>query len=671
MFVSIFLATIAAAAPGLMPLPAVSTPADGTLLVGPTFSVAITGFTNQRLAGAIDRFVSRLSHQTGMGLPVARSIDAAHATFRVDCAAAGPDYPKLGEDESYTLDITGSGAVLKALAVDGAMRGLETFLQLAVPGPSGYAISAIHVEDRPRFPWRGLMLDSSRHWMPIEVVERNLNAMAAVKLNVFHWHLADDQGFRVESKKYPRLQEAGSDGQFYTQEQLRHIVEYARDRGIRVVPEFDIPGHSTSWLAGYPKLASGPGEYDLGRTFHGYEGTIDPAEEATYAFLDGFIGEMAALFPDPYFHIGGDEVTGRQWKASETIQDFIKEKKLDGNNGLQLYFNQRIQKILARYGKTPVGWDEILNPDLPPGTVIQSWRGPASLAEAARKGFGAILSSGYYLDHLSPASYHYGVDPMAGPAAQLTPSQAAHIMGGEACMWAELITAETVDSRIWPRMAAIAERVWSPKQVTDVDSMYSRMESVSRLLEYTGVRHRANSEEMVSRLAGSGPMEPLRILVDAAEALGLGQRSASRNDTLSPLNRFVDAIPPESESVRALELSARRLAADPSDSADAAYLRARFALWTANDALFQPIAEGNDFLSELAPFSKDLADLGAAGNRLLDLLAGTSADPHWLDQENTQLTRLLAPRGYAGLEVKMAAARPVKLLFDAVSKKTN
>ena len=654
-----------------MPLPAVATAGDGTLPIGPTFSVASKGFSNARLTNAIDRFVSSLSRQTGMALPVAKSIEAGQAILRVECAAAGPDYPKLSEDESYTLDVSASGAVLKAATVDGAMHGLETFLQLVSPGSGGYGVSAVHIEDRPRFPWRGLMMDSSRHWMPVEVVERNLNAMAAVKLNVFHWHLADDQGFRVESKKYPRLQAEGSDGQFYTQEQLRHIVAYARDRGIRVVPEFDIPGHSTSWLAGYPKLASGPGPYDLGRSFHGFEGTIDPAEESTYAFLDGFIGEMAGLFPDPYFHIGGDEVSGRQWRASETIQDFIKAKNLDGNNGLQLYFNQRIQKILAKYGKIPVGWDEILNQDLPPGTVIQSWRGAASLADAAKRGFGAILSSGYYLDHLSPAAYHYGVDPMAGPAAQLSTEQAARIMGGEACMWAELITAETVDSRIWPRMAAIAERFWSPKEVTDVDSMYSRMEAVSRWLEYTGVRHRANSEEMIARLAGAGPLEPLRTLVDAAEAQGLGQRSAGRNNTLSPLNRFVDAIPPESESVRALELAARRLAADSSDAADAAYLRARFATWAANDAMFESMAEGNDFLAELRPMSKDLADLGDAGKRLLDILAGAPPDRPWLDRENGELTRLLAPRGYASLEVKMAAARPVKLLWEAVSKRLN
>jgi hexosaminidase len=658
-----------AATPALMPLPAVSTAGQGALAIGPTFTVALSSVNDARLQGAVDRFLSRLASQTGIAMPTAKAADANHAVLRVECAAAGPDYPKLREDESYVLDVTPDGAVLRAPAVSGALHGLETFLQSVATGASGFEVRAVHIEDRPRFPWRGLMLDSSRHWMPLDVVERNLDAMAAVKLNVFHWHLSDDQGFRAESKKYPHLHELGSDGLYYTQDQLRYIVAYARERGIRVVPEFDIPGHATSWLAAYPELAAAPGPYDIGRDFGIFDGTMDPTNEFTYTFLDGFIGEMAALFPDPYFHIGGDEVNGKQWTASESIQAFAKEKGLDGNKALQLYFNQRIEKILAKYGKTPVGWDEILDAGLPAGTVIQSWRGAASLAEAVSKGFGAILSSGYYLDHLSPASFHYAVDPLGGPAAKLTPDQAALILGGEACMWAELVNAETVDSRIWPRMAAIAERLWSPKETTDVDSMYARMEAVSRQLDFAGVRHHANGERMVARLAGGAPLEPLRTLVEAAEALGLSARSARRNTTLTPFNRFVDAVPPESESVRALEQAAQRVVADPPSKADAAFLRARFAEWAANDARFQAMAEGSVFLVELQPFSKDLADLGTAGLRLLDALTGgPSADAGWLDWESAELTRLLAVRGIPGVEVKMAAARPVKVLFDAVKK---
>ena len=416
----------------------------------------------------------------------------AGATLRVECAGApsgpGAEDPSLGEDESYQLDVAPDGARLQAATVAGALHGLATFAQLVVPGAEGFQAAAIHIEDRPRFPWRGLMLDVSRHWMPLEVVERNLDAMAAVKLNVFHWHLSDDQGFRAESLRFPRLQQLGSDGNFYTQADIRHVVAYARDRGIRVVPEFDMPGHTNSWLVGYPELASAPGPYSIGRTWGVYDGALDPTREETYEFLDAFLGEMTQLFPDPYFHIGGDEVNGKQWSQSASIQAFAKEHNLEGTRGLQVYFNQRIQKLLQKYGKIMVGWDEVLHPDLPADTVVQSWRGQASLAEAASQGYRGILSAGYYLDHLSPASYHYGIDPLADAAQKLTPEEASRILGGEACMWAEYANAETVDSRIWPRAAAIAERLWSPKEAADVDSMYARMEAVSRVLEWTGVR---------------------------------------------------------------------------------------------------------------------------------------------------------------------------------------
>ena len=179
---------------------------------------------------------------------------------------------------------------------------------------------AISIDDSPRFPWRGLMIDVSRHFIPLDVLKRNLDGMAAVKLNVFHWHLSDNQGFRVESKKFPKLHELGSDGLYYTQDEVRDLIAYARERGIRVVPEFDMPGHSTAWFVGYPELASGPGPYEIERKWGVFDPAMDPTREETYKFLDEFIGEMARLFPDQFFHIGGDEVNGKQWDANPKIQ---------------------------------------------------------------------------------------------------------------------------------------------------------------------------------------------------------------------------------------------------------------------------------------------------------------------------------------------------------------
>ena len=649
-----------AAMPALMPVPVKVAPASGRLVIDNGFQIVVAGVSDPRLDSAAARISSRLSHQTGIPFLGPKSA----ATLRVECAARGNENPTLGDDESYTLDVAAAGAVLKAPAVAGALRGLETFLQLVVPDAGGMQAPAVHIEDKPRFPWRGLMLDAGRHWMPLPVVKRNLDAMAAVKLNVFHWHLSEDQGFRVESRKYPKLQELGSDGLYYTQAEIRDVVAYARDRGIRVVPEFDIPGHTQAWLAAYPELGTVSGPFTIGRTWGVFDNVMDPTKEWTYEFLDGLFAEITPLFPDPYWHIGGDEVVAKQWNASPRVQAWAREHNLKDAHAIQAYFNQRVQKLLQKYHKILIGWDEVLHPDLPHDIVVQSWRGQKSLAEAAAQGYRGILSWGYYLDHLSPASYHYGIDPMAGDAAKLAPEQQARILGGEACMWSEYVTTETVDSRIWPRAAAIAERYWSPAEVTDVASMYQRMESVSRILEWTGVRHRANYQPMLDRMAGGRPAEPLRVLADAVEGVGLGPRARVQKYTsLVPMNRLADAARPESESVRALELAAARVAANPKGAlSDAASLRRAFARWAENDARFVDLAGDNPLLAELKPLSKDIAALGNAGLALLDYLEkGTPLPASFVADETRELARFQRPVA----EVNVAASRPIKLLLQA------
>ncbi len=684
-----------AAGPALMPMPVSVQPAAGHFLIDSNFVVETVGGANARLAPAVQAFLDRVSRQTGiMYAPVPPPPAEAHRLV-IECTG-GPEYPTLREDESYVLEVSSTGARIRAATAEGAIHGLATFAQLIQPGSDGFQVSGLRVEDRPRFPWRGLMLDVCRHWMPVDVVKRNLDAMAAVKLNVLHWHLSEDQAFRVESKRYPRLHQLGSNGEFYTQDQIRDVVAYARDRGIRVVPEFDVPGHTSAWFPGYPELASVPGPFTLG----GRGGSVmDPSKEGTYAFLDGFIGEMVQLFPDPYFHIGGDEVNPRVWNQSEPIQAFAKEHNLANAAAIQVYFNQRLLKIVQKYGKTMVGWDEILVPGLPTDAVIQSWRGQKSLSEAATKGYRGLLSWGYYLDHLSPASFHYGVDPLGGPdAANLTAEQSARIMGGEACMWAELIGQETVDSRVWPRTAAIAERLWSPKTVTDVDSMYARLEPVSRNLQFTGVMHRANYEPMLDRLAGDRPVEPLRVVADAVESYGLGSGRTGRPTGVMPVNRFVDACQPESLLAYSMEAAAKRFVANPvTAKLEAAQLRRQFEIWAANDALFQLTAESNKMLAEVLPVSKDLSALGEDGLRLLDLLAAPAPPvdakkkrkkpskaelaaeaankakaAEWLAKLNADLDRLSKPpvRGATGphADVRLAAYRPIKVLADAVHK---
>ena len=618
-----------------MPLPWKSVPAPGRLTIDSGFAIEIHGFADPRVNSTIQRFTTRVAGETGL------PITGGHSTVIVEPA-------QTGGDESYQLDITPDKAVVHASTFEGALHGLETFVQLITPGRDGFEAAAVHIEDSPRFAWRGLMIDCARHWMPPETIEQNLDAMAAVKLNVLHWHLSDDQGFRVESKLFPRLQQFGSDGHFYTQDQVRHIIAYANERGIRVVPEFDIPGHTTSWFAGYPDLASAPGPYSIERSWGIFEPTMNPASEETYRFLDRFLGEMTALFPDKYFHIGGDEVDPAQWKHSAAIQAFARARHFETPDDLQAYFNQRVQQILKKHGKTMVGWDEVLHPGLDADTVIQSWRGPKALADAASKGYRGILSYGYYLDHLQPASFHYAVDPAMADDQR--------ILGGEACMWSEYVSAETVNSRIWPRAAAVAERLWSPRDVTDVAAMYQRLDAIGRVLESAGIR--SNEQTLLDRL-GSG----LRVLADASESLGIeGRRDTRKYTSLVPLNRFVDAVPPESAVVRHLVSMAQKVAADPRGAApEIDHLRAAFTGWSANQ-----VTE-NFLTSELIPLSKNLSNLGSTGLRALEFLtASKSPAPDWVAEQIHAIDQMEKPVA----EVHLAAAAPVRILLEALARKS-
>jgi hexosaminidase len=645
-----------------MPMPATISFTEGKLIIDGSFSVHVSGYSDSLLDHAVAQFTARVSKRTGIPLT-----GGEHATLTIECRAAAPDYPTLGEDESYQLEITPQGARLLGPSVTGILRGLETFSQLITPDARSFYVPALHIEDRPRFPWRGLMLDVSRHWMPLPVILRNLDAMAAVKFNVFHWHLSDDQGFRVESKLFPKLQQLGSDGNFYTQAEVRSVIAYARNLGIRVVPEFDIPGHTTCWFVGYPELASAPGPFQIERRFGIFEPTLDVSSEQVYTFLDSLLGEMAGLFPDPYFHIGGDEVKDREWRENSAIQAFSVKNGIKNSLELHAYFNRRVQQLLTKHGKKMIGWDEVLAPGLTSDVVIQSWRGQKSLRDAAQKGYRGILSFGYYLDHVNTAAFHYQVDPLGAEAKELNQEQAALILGGEACMWTEYVNEETVDSRLWPRAAAIAERLWSRADVTDTESMYTRLEIVSSWLDWFGVEHRSDYARMLNRLTGGTLVPALRVLADSVEALGIDVRQEARHySSLVPLNRLADAARPESESVRDLGESVERLLAGPANHReDIQAIRVRLTEWSENNNLLKPLFQSDFLLGEVAPLSENLSKTGAIGLKALQFLeSGERAPADWVTEQKKELRRMEQPQA----EVVLAAVRPVRALLDAVGQ---
>mgnify|MGYP005841919637 CR=1 FL=1 len=637
----------------LMPVPQRVEQTGGKFRLTNTFKMSVRGNPDKRIYIYASNVLRRLDGRTGLFLPqdfitVASDTVQAAMVIRV----ARPGKVQLHEDESYRLRIGQESILLEAETDIGALRGLETLLQLLSTDKQGYYFPTVEIDDKPRFPWRGLLIDVSRHFMPIGVLKRNIDAMAAMKMNVMHWHLVDDQGFRAESKTFPKLHLLGSDGYYYTQEQIKDIIAYADVRGIRVLPEFDIPAHATSWLVGYPELGSAPGPYTIERHWGIFDPTIDPTRDSTYEFMDRFFAEMAALFPDEYMHIGGDENKGKHWDNNPDIQAFMKANNIPDNHALQTYFNRRILAILTKHGKKMIGWDEIFHPDLPNNVIIHSWRGHKTLMEAARKGYQSVLSRDYYIDLMKTAEFHYLNDPIPEDSL-LTDEQKGNILGGEGTSWGELVTWETLDSRIWPRTAAIAERLWSAQSVRDVEDMYRRLEIISFRLEELGVDHIKNYEMMLRRLANGYEIDALKTFVDVLEPVKDYQRhfQGVKYTSYSPLTRVVDAARPESMTAREFNQVAERFSQNKSKE-DFAKLTLWLVSWRDNHAALLPVIKNSPILWEMESLSADLKDLALIGLEALDLMMKKKKPTKaWEGQCREVLERAKKPRGQAELMV--------------------
>ena len=530
----------------LMPWPKEVITNHKLFVVTSDFTIGVQN-TSEKVTNAATKFLRRLSNRTGIFLKEGFLLKNSENTS-VEVVFDEIAEPVLGVDESYKLLVNSNKIILKAATDIGAVRGLETLLQLLKTTEKESYFIGVNISDAPRFLWRGLMIDVARHFQPIEVLKRNLDAMAAVKMNVFHWHLTDDQGFRVESKVYPKLHQLGSDDLYYTQEQVKDVVKYATRLGIRVIPEFDVPGHASAILTAYPELGSKEGyQYSIERNAGVFDPTLDPTNDKTYEFLENLFTELAPLFPDEYFHIGGDENEGKHWDQSKKITAFKAKHGLKTNHDLQTYFNIKLEKILLKLGKKLMGWDEIMTPTMPTTAVIHSWRGlneglkESTLIEAAKKGYQSVLSNGYYIDRMLSVKHHYAIDPIGD--AVLSNSERAKILGGETTMWSELVTPLTIDSRIWPRTAAIAERYWSKKEVIDFDNMFKRLQIISFQLEELGITHLRNKNVILRNITNNQSTKSLEILSDISEPLKIYSRNAGGTEyqTYSPFVLFADA----------------------------------------------------------------------------------------------------------------------------------
>ncbi len=668
-----------------MPMPAKVQRADGALVVTP--AEGLSRFTvnfdrhdgqrgtssDQRLLDATHRMLVRLDRKCGGDIlrSSAAVPPAAPAVLTISVSGAGEPVQGIDEDESYSLTVTPQSAKLIAATDVGAMHGMETLLQLAGNAGGACVLPAVTIEDSPRFRWRGFMLDTSRHFEPEPVILRQLDAMAVAKLNVFHWHLSDDQGFRAESLVFPRLTGAASDGDFYTQAQMREVVAYAAARGIRVVPEFDMPGHTSSWIVAYPSIGSE--KIDALPTVFGIPvAELDPSQEATFKFINKFVGEMSAIFPDQYFHIGGDETEGKGWLANPRVTAFMQKKGFKTPGELQAYFNQRLLPILEKHGKRMVGWDEILAPTLPKDIVVESWRGVDSLAAGAKQGYDGILAAPYYLDAEKTSAQMFLADPIPADTT-LSPDEQGRILGGEAAMWAEQINAQSVDSRVWPRTLTVAERLWSPREDRDVPDMYARLRRTSLELSNLGVEHLSGPQAMRDSLAERRDPPALDTLASVLE----------HTDALTSLDRLVDAVaadPPARQQmagqVEAVVDSKPQAGTDPKQdrSGDVPQgfpsprpeameaLRERFRAWQEAVPGLVALSRSTPRLNDIEPLALELGDLGATGLEALAFLeSGRPAPPSWGARARAALENASGSKAL----VRFAVLVPMKLLVEA------
>jgi hexosaminidase len=501
----------ASAAPALTPAPVdvvettgVFAARDGTRIVIPSRDAG---------ARAAARFLSDLTLKAGgPRLPVAPAGSPKGAIV----LRRGP--VKLAGAEAYALEVTPGGVTLTAPQDAGFMRGAASLWQLLTDPTDKAAVAAMTLNDAPRFGWRGLMLDSARHYQSPQFIKALIDAMAAHKLNVLHWHLTDDQGWRLEIKKYPKLTEVGAwrepagqgpaadidpktgkarlYGGFYSQDQVRELVAYAAARQITIVPEIDLPGHASAAIAAYPQLASAPNPSRTVPADWGVYPNLFNTDEPTLRFLEDVLDEVMALFPSTYIHLGGDEAVKDQWKASAEIQARMRAEGLADEKALQGWMLRRLEKRLAAKGRRLVGWDEILESDLPKGATVMSWRGLDGGLAAARAGHDAVLSPAplLYFDNRQSRSVQeppgrgwvvrlqdvYAFDPLP---TQLKPEEHRHILGLQGNLWTEHVRTEARAAHMaFPRALAVAELGWSSKAARNWEDFSKRARAdVARL----------------------------------------------------------------------------------------------------------------------------------------------------------------------------------------------
>ncbi|RBN50154.1 beta-N-acetylhexosaminidase [Flavobacterium psychrolimnae] len=605
----------------LMPWPQNIKLSEGTFALSKNFKVNITGNPNSRIFIGATNFVRRLDGRTGLFLEqsfLTKVNESPEAELQINCVRNGKI--EINEDESYQLTITSNKIIINASNDLGALHGLETLLQLLQNNNTSFYFPVVEISDSPRFTWRGLMIDAARHFQPVDVIKRNLDAMASMKMNVFHWHLADDQGWRIQLKNHPKLTELASDGCFYTQEEIKNIVKYADERGILVIPEIDVPGHASALLTAYPEIGSKVGEgkitYEVQRNSGIFNATLDPTNPKTYEILSSIFDEVCPLFPGSYFHIGGDENNGKEWNANPTIQQFKKDNNLVNNHDLQTYFNMKLIPMLKKHNKKLMGWEEIMTENMSKDAIIHAWRGTnegqeagGALIKAAKSGYNTVLSNGYYIDLMLGLESHYMNDPLPKKII-LSPEEKARVLGGEAAMWSELVTPLNIDSRIWPRTAAIAERLWSSAEVNDMNSLRKRLKTISFRLEELGITHIRNKEVILRNISNNQDTRALNDFSNLCEPLKNYKRNGGgkKYRMHSPLTLFADACNADASEALDFNVAVNAYLADKSKE-NKVVVTDFFKKWITLNSDLIALSANAPLVQPLLPLSKSLSDV--------------------------------------------------------------
>lgn len=478
----------------LFPAPAKLQSQNGTFVIGKSQKVKGNEKYAQQLANKLPSELEKC------GLQQATSSGEIHFILDENCGMP---------EEAYTLVVESTTIYLRASSESGLFHAKEALLQLARFGKG--ELKACRIEDHPRYSWRGFMLDESRHFMGKEAVRQYLDIMASLRMNVFHWHLTDEPGWRIEIKKYPKLTTEGSIGNwhnpnapaaFYTQEEIKEIVAYAAERQIMVVPEFDMPGHATAVCRAYPHVSGGGEGHWKHFTFH-------PCKEETFEFISDILDEIIDLFPSPYIHIGGDEVHygNQSWFTDPEIQQFIKDKKLMNETGLEHYFIRRVADIVASKGKTIIGWDELVDAGVSPDkAIVMWWRHDRKyqLVKALENGYRVIMTPRLplyadfvqYRTHYVGRRAHNGYNPIGDvylfpePIIHLTKDYEDQIMGLQFSMWTERIAdKKRLDFMAFPRLAAVAESAWTPEKYKSYSMFMENLPYFMRYLDTLGINY--------------------------------------------------------------------------------------------------------------------------------------------------------------------------------------